>query len=198
MQFVLIVLLLSLTTTAQILPSEMWHNGTAYLTDGNKYTGEVKYDLENNLIQLRTSNDKLFSFSSQKIEYFKIYDNYFRGIRTFYSLPYDFNGDGYSPNIFFEVLWEDSVSLLCREYIIQQNPNNFNQISFRTLSFKYFILDQKEGLFPYSGRRKELLLMIDREYTQDLKQYIKKNNLKTNLRGDLTDIFEYFNELIYD
>jgi len=72
-------------------PSQIWHNGTIYGIDGNTYAGLVKYDLENNVVQLQT--ETISTFTASNVSHFEIHNNSNDGKRSFYSLPYDQNGE---------------------------------------------------------------------------------------------------------
>ena len=96
-------------------PSQIWHKGNIYSTDGQTYGGLIKYDLDNNLVQLKS--ESIITFTASNVSNFEIYDEIYGGVRNFYSLPYSLNGD-YETPIFFEVLTQgDNIALLCREYI---------------------------------------------------------------------------------
>ena len=45
-------------------PSQVWHKGNIYLTDGVTFTGLIKYDLDNNLVQLQTETVDTFTASN--------------------------------------------------------------------------------------------------------------------------------------
>ncbi|HSF55454.1 MAG TPA: hypothetical protein VLA71_16990, partial [Algoriphagus sp.] len=96
-------------------PSQMWYKGNIYGTDGQTYAGLVKYDLENNLVQLQT--ETISTFTASNVSHFEIHNQTNDGVRSFYSIPYSQNGDIETP-VFFEVLTEgNDIALLCREYI---------------------------------------------------------------------------------
>ncbi len=189
-------LLLSISGYAQTMPNEVWHPGRAILTSGEVITGRIKYDLEANLIQVQLASGQLLSFPSQKVDFFDIEGAVLRIRRQFYSLPFDFNGDGYAPSIFFEVLLEDSVSLLCREYVVTQNVGIYTARTVKILEFRYYLLDQKQGILYFTGGKRQFFNLIDRRYVSDIKQFMKKNRLRTNERQDLRLIVEEYNRLL--
>ena len=109
----------------QQFPSQVWHKGNIFLSDGASYSGQLKYDMDNNLVQLQA--EAVTTFTASNVVSFEIYDETYGGIRKFYSLPYSLNGD-YETPIFFEVLTQgDNIALLCREYIATdtRGMNNF-------------------------------------------------------------------------
>jgi len=185
-------------------PSQIWHKGTLFLTDGSSVNGLVKYDLETNLVQLQ--EETVNTFSASNVTSFDIFDENYKGIRKFYSLPYALNG-GYETPIFFEVLTQgEHIALLCREYIATDTRgiNNWagmgmnpfwgpqNVSGFR-LAFTYYFL--KNGRMErYSGKKKDLFDLLP-GYDEDLDLYMRKNRLEHDQRGDLLRIAAYYNEL---
>lgn len=185
-------------------PSQVWHKGTLNVVDGSVVTGLVKYDLETNLVQLQA--ETIITYTASNVTSFSIYDETYKGFRTFYSLPYALNGD-YETPVFFEVLTQgEQIALLCREYIATDNRginswagmgmNPFwgpqNMTGFR-LAFTYYFL--KNGrLLRYSGKKKELFDLLS-GYDEELHVYMRKNRLEHNQRGDLLRITAYYNEL---
>jgi hypothetical protein len=185
-------------------PSQVWHKGNIYLTDGVVLTGLVKYDLNNNLIQLQT--ETVDTFTASNVTSFEIFDEIYGGIRKFFSLPYSLNGD-YETPIFFEVLTEgDNIALLCREYIAtdSRNMNTWGtmgmnpfwgpptMIGYR-LAFNYYFF--KNGrIQKYSLKKKDLFDLLS-GYDDEINLFMRKNRLEHDQRGDLLRITSYYNEI---
>lgn len=186
-------------------PSQVWHKGNIYLNDGVTRSGSIKYDLDNNLVQLQTENVETFTASN--VANFEIFDEIFGGIRRFYSLPYAINGEYETPT-FFEVLTEgDNIALLCREYIATDTRGMNNGwggmgmspywgsqgSSGYRLSFNYYFF--KNGkLERYSLKKKDLFAMLP-GYDDEIDLFMKKNRLEHDKRGDLLRITAYYNDL---
>lgn len=186
-------------------PSQIWHKGQAFNVNGQVFQGLLKYDLENNLVQVQNNSD-VQTFGSSNITHFEIFDEQYGGIRTFYTLLYSLNGD-YETPIFFEILTEgDDIVLLCREYITSDSrgmgmygPMMMNPIwgppmggSYK-LAFNFYFL--KGGkIHRYNQKKKELLdILADRSDEVDL--YMRKNRLSHDKRGDLLRITAYYNQI---
>ena len=187
-------------------PSQVWHKGNIFLSDGASYSGQLKYDMDNNLVQLQA--EAVTTFTASNVVSFEIYDETYGGIRKFYSLPYSLNGD-YETPIFFEVLTQgDNIALLCREYIATdtRGMNNFgamgmgmnpfwgppNFTGYR-LAFNYYFL--KNGrLEKYSLKKKDLFSMLP-GHDDEIDLFMRKNRLEHDKRGDLLRITAYYNEL---
>ncbi|EOZ98317.1 hypothetical protein A33Q_0971 [Indibacter alkaliphilus LW1] len=197
--------LISLGVMAQggQFPSQVWHKGQIQLNSGTVYQGMVKYDLENNLVQLQ--NQGIETFSSSNVQQFEIFDEQYGGIRTFYTLPFPLTGD-YETPVFFEILTEgEDAILLCREQIVIDNrgmgygPMAMNPLwgpqmggAYKLAFNFYFIKDGR--IYKYSQKKKELLdILGDRADEVDL--FMRKNRLSHDKRGDLLRITAYYNQI---
>ncbi|GMQ24183.1 hypothetical protein Aoki45_08650 [Algoriphagus sp. oki45] len=185
-------------------PSQIWHKGNVFLADGQGFSGLIKYDLDNNVVQLQA--DAVSTFTASNVSNFEIYDEVYGGIRKFYSLPYALNGE-YETPIFFELLTQgDNIALLCREYIATDNRgmNNWGPMTMNPfwgppmmtgyrLAFNYYFL--KNGKIQrYSLKKKDLFTMLP-GYDDEINLFMRKNRLEHDKRGDLLRITAYYNEL---
>jgi len=185
-------------------PSQVWHKGNILLTDGTSYSGLLKYDFENNLVQLQL--ETVTTFTASNVTSFEIYDEIYGGIRKFYSLPYSLNGN-YETPIFFEVLTQgENIALLCREYIATdtRGMNNWGGMAMNPfwgppmytgyrLAFNYYFL-KNGSLEKYSLKRKDLFSLLP-GHEDEIDLFMRKNRLEHDKRGDLLRITAYYNEL---
>lgn len=186
-------------------PSQVWHKGQIVTEDGQVIQGMVKYDLENNVVQLQDTGIKTFGASN--VRQFEIFDEVYGGIRTFYTLPYASTGDYETPT-FFEILTEgNDIVLLCREQIVIDNrgmgmgmaPMAMNPLwgppigGAYKLSFNYYFI--KDGrLQRYSLKKRELLDIFD-DRADEVQLFMRKNRLSHDKRGDLLRITAYYNQI---
>lgn len=184
-------------------PSQVWHKGQIQMNAGIVYQGMVKYDLENNLVQLQ--NQGIETFTSSNVKQFEIFDEQYGGIRTFYTLPFPLTGD-YETPVFFEILTEgEDAILLCREQIVVDNrsmgygPMAMNPMwgpqigGAYKLSFNYYFI--KDGKIQrYSQKKKELLDIFD-DRAEEVNLFMRKNRLSHDKRGDLLRITAYYNQI---
>ncbi|MBC6365246.1 hypothetical protein [Algoriphagus sp. AK58] len=200
-----LVFLSMMTVLAQNqFPSQVWHKGNIFMVDGSAVSGQVKYDMDNNLVQLQA--ETVITFTASNVSSFEIYDETYGGIRKFYSLPYALNGN-YETPIFFEVLTQgDNIALLCREYIATdtRGMNNWGTMGMNPfwgppnftgyrLAFNYYFL--KNGrLEKYSLKKKDLFAMLP-GHDDEIELFMRKNRLEHDKRGDLLRITAYYNEL---
>jgi hypothetical protein len=184
-------------------PSQIWHKGNIYGTDRQTYAGLVKYDLENNLIQLQT--ETISTFTASNVSHFEIHNATNDGIRSFYSLPYKQNGNN-ETLVFFEVLTEgNDIALFCREYIetyynnlgtrgwVSNHIMGAQKFTGYRLAFNYYFF--KNGRIErYSLKRKDLFAMLPR-HDEEIDLFMRKNSLEHDRRRDLIRITAYYNEL---
>lgn len=180
-------------------PSQIWHKGNIYDTDGQTYTGLVKYDLENNLVQLQT--ETISTFTASQVNHFEIHNLTNDGLRRFYSIPYSHNGVN-ETQVFFEVLTEgNDITLLCREYFEtnykSSGPYNIhdgqNVVRAYRLAFNYYFL-KNGSIEKYSLDKKDLFMMLP-GYEDEINYFMRKNRLEHDRRKDLIIITAYYNDL---
>jgi hypothetical protein len=181
-----------------VFPSQIWHEGKIVLLDGETIKGNVKYDLENDIIQIDNHN-RVQTFSSRKILNFEIFDEGFNSYRLFYALPYKVKPN-YETPILFEILHEGSLSLLCREFIVQETMPQygyyprFGGMMRMRLSYEYYFLKENGTIDRYLPKKRDLLHVM-RNKSSEVRSFIKKNRLRYDRRDDLAKITAYYNSL---
>jgi hypothetical protein len=199
--FTFIVFALSCTVSlAQQFPSEIFHEGRVILLSEDTIKGQIKYNFKNDLIEVIIGNVEQ-TLTARKIISFTIFDKTIDMYRSFYSIPYNLEPN-YKVPMLFEVLFEGKLSLLSRETIVEETIPQYSYYYRGTynytrtrLSYEYYFLPPRGKLTKYNLKKFELYdLMNDRE--PQIKQYIKKNSLKTDDRSDLIRIVSYYNSLI--
>ena len=182
----------------QPFSSEVFHEGHLITSEKDSVKGKLKYDLETNNVTI-VSNGKTYSFSSQKIFYFEIFDEIFSNYRQFYAIPYEVSFD-YKIPVFFELIYEGKVSLLRRERIVSRTVNtttpNFgggNVVRF-VVEYSYYFLDTEGDIKFFTGKKKDLFLyMADKQV--HLKKFIKENKLNVDKAADLIRITAFYNSI---
>jgi len=189
--------LISYLATSQTFPSEFWHPGKMVLINGDTISGEVKYDLETGLVQIN-GEGRLMTYSARKIFYFEIFDVTVENYRQFYALPYDLVNNYKTPTL-FEVVYEGRVTLLAREAIVSETSNSYywsgGTYSRLVLNYDYFVL-RKNGEIIYYNKKLGTLLDLLKDRQREMKDYIRKNKLKTDDKSDLARIFAYYNAIL--
>lgn len=197
---VVILCIFSGAAFAQTFPSQLWHDGKLVLLDEDTIVGKIKYDFENDLVQINVRNT-IQTYASRKILYFEIFDEMSNNYRYFYSLPYEIQ-PRYEVPIIFEVLYEGELTLLAREVIVTETVPQYNTFyrpqfynTRSRLDYKYYFLDKKGRIELYSMKKNDLLNYMKKKSSQ-VKQYMRKNNLKHDQRADLFRIVAFYNTLI--
>lgn len=206
--FLLLLLNLGISGIAQDFPSELWHPGKLVLLSEDTIIGKIKYDLQNDVVQINVRN-VLQTYSARKLLYFEIFDETIESHRHFYSLPYAVQKD-YEIPLLFEVLYEGQLSLLCREEVVTESVPQYNAYPYNSyyrnapfnnnqqrarLSYQYYFLDRKGGVQNYHLKKNELMTFFQKHH-QEVKRYIKKNNLKHDRMRDLVRVTAYYNALL--
>lgn len=189
----------SFSAKAQTFPSEVFHEGMAVLVEGDTIYGRIKYDFENDLIQLNL-NEVMRTYSSRKLLYFEIYDDVVESFRYFYALPYGVR-TGYKVPIIFEILYEGELTLLAREFIVQETVPQWGYYTRGMgyaglrLSYEYYYLRKNGEIMPYNQKKKELYDVMAKRSTE-VKQYMKQNRLRYDRRNDLVRVTAFYNQLM--
>ena len=93
---------------SQQFPSDMWHPGLLVTNQGDSIKGNLKYDFENQSIQL-DDGKTLKAFNVNNLFFFEIYDETIRDHRQFYSLMYEI-GYEYRIPVLFEMVINGKLS----------------------------------------------------------------------------------------
>jgi hypothetical protein len=198
MRIGLAVVFLFLTgiTTAQKFPSEIWHEGKIILEEGDTLRGNIKYDLQNDLLQFE-KNNKLESYTARKVLFFEIFDKTVKRYRPFYSLPFSSTG-GYKAPVFFELLAEGKITLLCRESLeYRSSPNSFYYYGASNrlvLVNKFFLLKDNGNIEVFDGKKNDLIYLMGNKGDQ-VEKYIKTNRIKLDEKYQFASAVEYYNSL---
>ena len=114
MNKVIFFLFISLNINAQQFPSDLWHPGLLVTNEGDSIKGDLKYDFENQSIQL-DNGKTLKAYNVNNLYFFEIYDETIRDYRQFYSLMYEV-GYNYSVPVLFEIVIEGKLSLFLPKF----------------------------------------------------------------------------------
>jgi hypothetical protein len=188
---------------AQQLSRDFWHDGEVNLFSGETLKGKLRYDLENDNIQLQYGGT-IKSYSAFQVESFQFFDEIMKMPRSFYALPYTKSGDYETPT-FFELFTEGFLTLLNREMITYRTtyPAGFWGWGYRpmmgasipVLEDAYYILEMKnEKVIKVTDIKKQLNeLMGDK--AQEVESFVNANRIRVDRRGDLVRLFDFYNSL---
>ncbi len=194
----IVVSLIVASASAQQFAFELWHEGKLILDSGDTLRGSIKYDLQNDLIQYQSKGDnKLESYSARKVLFFEIFDNSVKRYRIFYSLPYSTSGQ-YKAPVFFELLEEGKITLLCREVLEYRTMNStfyyYGSYTRLVLINKYFLLRENGEIEEYRGKKNDWYdVMKGRE--DEVQRYVKANRLDLDDKYELAKAVNHYNSL---
>ncbi|SNS86413.1 hypothetical protein SAMN05421640_1577 [Ekhidna lutea] len=197
-RFSLLFLSAALTLSAQQFSSEVFHEGFLVTTDKDTIKGDLKYDLDANLLSV-IYRGKTMSFSSHKVFYFEIFDKILNNYRQFYSIPYTVNID-YKIPVFFELVYEGKLSLMAREHLVSQVVNSSSAYwggGSRTqtiIKYSYYFMDDKGKITFFTGKKRDLLDFMVKKQSH-VKKFIKDNRLDTDEMADLIRITAFYNSI---
>src|SRR6478736_4081423 len=121
---------------------EYWHDGKVVLESGDTINSKIKYNLQTDIIQA-SINKKIQTYSARKVLSFEIFDSVEKQYRQFYSMPYTTSSEYKSP-IFFELLVEGKMTLLCRETLEYRTVTNsfygFGNSQRLVMIYHYYLL----------------------------------------------------------
>jgi hypothetical protein len=176
-------------------PFELWHEGKIVINEGDTLKGLVKYDLQQDLVQYTQNNGQPEVYTARKVLFFEIFDETVHRYRRFFTLPFS-SPAGYKAPIFFELLEEGKLTLLCREFLEYKNQSSmYMSYSRLVLSYKYFFLTEKGEIEEFIGGRKSDLLDRMGNKSDLVEKYIKVNRLRMEDRQDFVRIVDYYNSL---
>ena len=203
-----IVFIVSVNITfAQQFPSDLWHPGLVVTNQGDSIKGNLKYDFENQSIQL-DDGETLKAFNVNNLFFFEIYDETIRDHRQFYSLMYEV-GYEYSIPVLFEMVINGKLSLLLRERIVSESTqssfpsyyaysmmprfsNNSGYVN--KIKYDYFFLDNDGNILKFKGKKKELYNLMNDQY-EKVKSYISNNKINLKRMSDLARVVSFYNQI---
>ena len=206
-RYLLYFILLSNYLSAQQFPSDFWHPGLLVTNQGDSIKGNLKYDFEDQTIQL-DDGETLKAFNVNNLFFFEIYDETIKDYRQFYSLMYEV-GYQYRVPVLFEMVINGKLSLLLRERVVAESTPSYypsyyaysmmpsfssNYGYVNKIKYDYFFLDQNGDIVKFKGKKKELYNLMDDKY-EEIKLYISKNKINLKRMADLARIVSFYNKI---
>jgi len=179
----------------QQFPFEFWHEGRAVLESGDTLRGKIKYDPQNDLIQIER-NGKYESLTSRKVIFYEIFDLQQNNYRQFVALPYSPSG-GYKTPSFFEVLSEGKITLMSKEALEYRNTNAgfyYGSVSRLVLVHKYFLLKEDGNIERVTASKNDFLAMMGSR-SDEVRRYMKANRLGLERKEEIGRVIGYYNSL---
>jgi hypothetical protein len=181
------------TAHAQDFSFEQWHSGYMIIEGGDTLKGQIKYNLQTDLIQLQRENS-IETYTARKVVFFEIFDVVAKEYRRFYSLPFSPTG-GYRAPMFFELLTEGKMTLLAREALEYKTYSSFYYYGSYTrlvLVYRYYLLEENGEIREFQGKKNDWIYAMG-NYGDEVQKYVKANKLDFDDKRELTKIVEYYN-----
>ncbi len=185
--------------SAQRLSDSYWHQGYILTDTDEKLEGKLKYDLETEVVQL---DMKIFvkTYSARSIKMFEFGDARYKVRRRFMVLPFTKNPNSdYESPTFFELVQEgEKLTLLSREKLVIQTAMNPNPwaispvMTYSQIQYDFFFLYPNGRILYFKGNRSDLAKALN-DSDGRIQKFIKKNRLRTDNKGDLAKIVQYYN-----
>lgn len=184
--------------SAQQFAFELWHEGKLILDSGDTLRGNIKYDMQNDLLQYQTDErGKLESYTARKVLYFEIFDATVKRYRIFYSLPYSPAGQ-YKAPVFFELLEEGKLTVLSREVLEYRTTSSsfyyYGTYTRLVLVNKYFLLKENGDIEEYRGRKNDWYELM-RGKEDEVQKYVRANRLDLDEKYELATALNFYNSL---
>ena len=194
--FFIVSFLIGIGAYSQEFAFEFWHEGKIMLEDGTTLKGSVKYDMQTDLVQLKVE-ERYESFTARKVLSFEIYDKTVKRYRNMYSLPYATSGT-YKAPVFFELLEEGKITLLCREALEYRTTSSsfyyYSNFTRLVVVYNYFTLEENGDIIPFVGKKNDWLdKMNDRR--SEVQNYAKDKKLDFDEKYDLVQIVTFYNSM---
>ncbi|AFM04332.1 hypothetical protein Fleli_1944 [Bernardetia litoralis DSM 6794] len=187
---------------AQNFSKEYWHKGEVYLFTEESVKGSIRYDLDQNNITIRTTDNKLHSYNASQVEQFWIQDELQKRVRYFYALPQLTKND-YRVLYFFELLTEGKITLLCRESFVVKQTGYYsptmrgigaNGGSYVVQEDDYFVLNNEGNVIDVEENRETIMSLFGAK-KDVMELYLIDHNNKLRNREDLLKLIRYYNEV---
>jgi predicted glycosyltransferase involved in capsule biosynthesis len=140
-------------------------------------------------------SETIQTFSARKIAFFEIFDGTIKQYRQFYALPFSSVGS-YRTAVFFELLAEGKLTLLCRESIEYRTNNSYfyyySTYTRRVLVNRFYFLRENGEIEEWKGSKADLLQLMGRA-ADEVEAYMKQNKLKADDKLDLAKTVKYYN-----
>ena len=201
-----------------VFPSDLWHNGDLTFKDGSITSGLLKYDLDNNVLMLK-SDGMIKTYNPAQVQNFQIQDAVTGLDRRFQSLSLVEKGNRRARK-FFEIIYQNKTSLVAREFIeviiedipkrryYHRNRSIFNEVrnpfnermgpavnTSKQVSHDFYLVRENGVVVKIESSPKRLLRVMPFNQ-KELKSYIKENRLDLDKMEDLVELVSHYNSLI--
>lgn len=191
-----LLLLFAAGAQAQEFSFEYWHKGKLVTEANDTLKGSIMYNLQNDIIQFQNES-RVEVFTARKVLSFEIFDALTKQYRQFYSLPYAADKGQYKAPLFFELLVDGKMTVLCRESLEYKTYSSFvyyGNMTRLVVVNHFFILDESGDIAEFVGKKNDWIYLFG-NYGDEVQRYVKTNRLDFDEKNDLVKIVAYYNSL---
>lgn len=177
-----------------------WHLGNITLTNGQVFSGKIRYDQLTELVQLRTET-LLKTFSAHQVQSFRFAEHAYGMLREFISI--DFHPSArYARKTFFEVVLKGPLMVLRqsphlndRANLPQNHPTDGSLGFFDYITgFSYYVYTQNQFL-DIRKFKKTILPLMTKDFGRELNQIVKDKKLRIFRLDCQIRLINYYNFL---
>ena len=194
----------------------LWQEGEVFFRDGKRVITLIHFNtaVEEGLLQVRVGNH-METYSPVQVEAFRFFDQEEEKDKTFYSVPIFIEKKNYYKNMFLEVIFEgDQLCLLAKKittsikgldvnqktYTRKTRPKDYESLVILDLSTSKIkpytsYTRLKYPIDEYLNPNRRLLFQLMQDKKQEVKNYIRKNDLAYHKKGDMVQVFKFYHEL---
>lgn len=196
--FLLSFFLLRQSVSAQKNPHQEWNEGLILLLDETEYSGKIRFDLQNNTVQVAFQG-KMLSFGAAKVEFFEFFDAEKKTNRIFYSLPYA-QKKTYEALIFFELMVEGKLTLLNREKLVEKVVTRPFTFGFPGSSYveyywvdEFYLLEESGKVKPFDPEKENIFDHFSAS-SPEIRLFIESNKNAVRDRYELMRVIAEYNK----
>lgn len=205
--FILCFIACHYTLLAQDFEAGVWYEGEVMLNSKAQEKGLIKFDFEDNSIQVKNRNKIQTLFANQFIS-FSVYESLSDIRRVFFVIPYAEN-NGYKRPQIFELLFNGKISLVARStplyspttYPINKRLEIYKDFDASTItqyvSYELFLVDD-DGNVQRLKRNKKAVINAFPDNKDSLARFIKEKKVVVSRPLEMLELVSYYNELIQD
>ncbi|MEM9832903.1 MAG: hypothetical protein AAF944_19885 [Bacteroidota bacterium] len=180
-------------------PEEKWKFGSILLNSGQRFEGNLKFDLENDVVVLQKAN-RMLAFSAFSVKSFVAVDTVSGFTQSFFSLPYS-DTRKRARLKFFQLVYDGRFALFVREKGVPANavttahcPTRRNpHDQKKAFAHEYFVLLPNGNFQRFRAGRRHLteLFSLEEERVKQVGRYITKNDIDFSKQPDIIRLIYY-------
>ncbi len=197
----LLCLLAASVVSGQKFSKDYWHNGEVDLASGETVNGKIRYNLDDDQIQVLIQNT-VKSYTPQRVKAFQFVDELEGVNRYFFSLPFQ-DQENYTRYQFFELLSEGPVSLLSREKVVERIQTHMDPFWVGGMNMRvvylmdnYYLMNENGDIRSCDAKVDALMRFME-DQKENVRNFVKSNKLNLEDRADMIRAVDFYNSVKY-